>query len=159
GLGGYLLELHSHKAARKEVAASLATALDTVPAMPAAVPPGGTETGRNQREQLREYAHAVNRVRDPLGYSVHDVLAMIASLHALPAAPATGPAPVRLTAAALSEIRRTAAALASAWRPAAQGRSFAWRGGTERGPLDGRLSEAAAALARLAQAPPGDHVT
>ena len=158
GLGGYLLELHSHKAARKEVAASLATALDTVPATPAAVSPGGTETARNQREQLKEYAQAVNRVRDPLGYSVHDVLAMIASLHAVPAAPATGPAPVRLTAAALGEIRRTAAALASAWRPAAQGLSFAWRGVTERGPMDGRLYEAASALETLAKAARGNQV-
>ena len=39
GLGRYLLELHSHKAARKEVAASLASALDAVPAAPTAVPP------------------------------------------------------------------------------------------------------------------------
>ena len=164
GLGGYLLELHSHKATRKQVAASLARALDTAsaavpprdtaavpPKDTAAVPPRDTETPRNQREQLREYAHAVNRVRDPLGYSLHDVLAMIASLRTVPAAPATGPAPVRVTAEVLGEIRRTAAALAAAWRPAAQGRSFAWRGVTERGSMDGRLYEAASALETLAR--------
>src|SRR5215467_4765861 len=38
GLGGYLLELHSDKATRREVAASLAIALDPVSALPAAVP-------------------------------------------------------------------------------------------------------------------------
>ncbi len=93
----------------------------------------------------------MNRVRDPLGYSLHDVLAMIASLRTVPAAPATGPAPVRLTAEVLGEIRRTAAALAAAWRPAVQGRSFAWRGVTERGSMDGRLYEAASALETLAR--------
>src|SRR5215467_7090464 len=132
GLGGYLLELHSDKAARAAVAASLAQALDPVSATPAAVPPGDTETARGQREQLGEYAHAVNRVREPLGCSVHDVLAMIASLRSVPAAPAVGPAPVRLTTEVLGEIRRSAAALAAAWRPAAEGRSFAWRGVAER---------------------------
>ena len=72
----------------------------------------------------------MNRVRDPLGYSLHDVLAMIASLRTIPAAPATGPAPGRMTAEVLGEIRRTAAALAAAWRPAAEGRSFPGARGT-----------------------------
>jgi hypothetical protein len=202
GLGGYLLELHSDQATRKAVAASLAGAMDTLPARPAAapsedtaapsedtaapsedtaapsedtaapsgdtaapsgdtaVPPGDTASGGpgaagRQRAELREYDHAVNRVRDPLGYSLHDVLAMIASLRTIPAAPATGPAPGRMTAEVLGEIRRTAAALAAAWRPAAEGRSFPWRGVTERGSMDGRLYEAASALetlARVAQA-------
>ncbi len=147
GLGPYLLELHSHKATRKEVAASLAKALDTVPAAPEAVPPMDTGVAR---EQLSVYASALNRVRGPLGFSLHDVLAMIASLHAAPAAPATGLAPVYLTAEAFGEIRRTAAALAAAWRPAAQGRSFAWRGVTERGALDDRLYQAASTLEALA---------
>jgi hypothetical protein len=158
GLGGYLLELHSHKTARTEVAASLAKALDTVPAVPAATPPEDTETAGHPRELLREYAHAVHRVRDPLGYSLHDVLAMMASLRTVPAAPATGPAPVRLTAEVLGEVRRTATALAAAWRPAAQGRSFAWRGVTERGPMDGRLYEAASALETLARVTRGNQV-
>lgn len=149
GLGGYLLELHSHKAARKAVAVSLANALDTVPAPVPAAPPIGMDVALG-REQLSAYAGAVNRVREPLGYSLHDVLAMIASLHAVPAAPAMGLAPARLTAEAFGEIRRTAAALAAAWRPAAQGQLFAWRGVTEQGPLDDRLYRAASALGALA---------
>jgi Protein of unknown function (DUF4011)/AAA domain len=149
GLGGYLLELHSHKAARKEVAVSLAKALDTVPAAVPAAPPIGMDMALG-REQLNAYAGAVNRIREPLGYSLHDVLAMIASLHAVPAAPTAGLAPVRLTAEVLGEIRRTAEALAGVWRPAAEGQSFAWRGVTERGSLDDRLYRAASALEALA---------
>src|SRR5262249_38956136 len=80
-----------------------------------------------------------------------DVLALIASLQNVPAAPAAGGAPVHLTADVLGEIRRAAAALAAAWRPAAQGRSFAWRGMTEHGPLDDRLYQAASALEALAE--------
>src|SRR5579859_6616780 len=155
GLGGYLLELHSDKATRRQVAASLAEALDRAPA-PA--PPGDTEAATGRREQLRAYARAVHQVREPLGYSLHDVLTMIASMRAVPDAPALGPAPERLTAAALGEIRRTAAALAAAWRPAAHGQSFAWRGVTERGPLDGKLYEAASALETLAKAVRGNQI-
>ena len=151
GLGAYLLELHSHKATRTEVAASLAKALDTVPTAPAPMPHADVDRARQRREQLNAYADAMNRRRDPLGYSLHDILGVIANLGAVAAAPATGLAPVAdLTVEAFGEIRRATAALATTWRAAAQGQSFAWRGVTERGPLDVPLYEAASALETLA---------
>ena len=151
GLGAYLLELHSHQAVRKQVAASLGKALDTVPVAPPPMPPADVDTARKRREQLSAYAEAMNRPRDPLGYPLHDILGVIANPSTVPDAPATGLAPVAdLTVEAFSEIRQTAAALAAAWRPAAQGRSFVWRGVTERGSLDARLYQAASALEALA---------
>jgi hypothetical protein len=151
GLGAYLLELHSHQATREQVAASLAKALDTAPVAPPPMPPIDVDTARKRREQLSAYAEAMNRARDPLGYSLHEILGVIANQPAVPDAPATGVAPVGdLTVEAFSEVRRTAAALAAAWRPAAQGRSFVWRGVTERGSLDARLYQAASALEALA---------
>ncbi len=148
GLGGYLLELHSSQAARNQVARSLAKALGTVPAAPVTVPPMDmTSVGT---ERLSAYAEAVHRVRAPLRCSVHGVLTVIASLQDVPAAPATGRGPVHLTAEMLGEIRHTAATLAAAWRPAAQGLSFPWRGVTEPGSLDERLYQAASALEALA---------
>ena len=151
GLGAYLLELHSHRATRKEVAASLGRALDTVPVAPPPMPPMDVDTARKRREQLNAYAGAMNRTRNPLGYSLHDILGALANQSTVPDAPATGLAPVAdLTVEAFSEIRQTAAALAAAWRPAAQGRSFVWRGVTERGSLDARLYQAASALEALA---------
>ena len=151
GLGAYLLELHSHKATRKEVAVSLGKALDTVPVAPAPMPRMDVDTARKRREQLNAYADAMNRPRDPLGYSLHDILGVIANLQAVPAAPATGLAPVAdLTVEVFGEIRQTAATLAAAWRPAAQGRSFVWRGVTERGSVDAQLYQAASALEALA---------
>ena len=156
GLGGYVLALHSRNATRKEVAASLAAAVDTPPAVPAAAPDTGMAP--EKREQFEQYAHAVHRVREPLGYSLHDVLAKIASLHAVPAAPATHRAPVQLTSELLYGICRTAEAVAAAWRPAEQGQSFAWRGVTERGPLDDRLYAAASALETLAKVIRGNQI-
>jgi hypothetical protein len=114
GLGPYLLELHSAMGTRKQVAVSLAEALDMLPATPAA----GTsaDVAGVPPDQLSAYAEAVTRVRDPLGYSLHDVLALLASLQEVPAAPATGCDFVSLTAEMLGEIRRTGQALAAAWR-------------------------------------------
>jgi hypothetical protein len=151
GLGAYLLALHSHKAARKEVAASLAQALDTVPVAPAPMPHADVDTARQRREQLNGYADAMNRRRDPLGYSMYDILGVLANLGAVAAAPATGLAAVAdLTVDVFGEIGRAAADLTAAWRPAAQGQSFIWRGVTERGSLDVSLYEAASALEALA---------
>jgi hypothetical protein len=151
GLGGYLLELHSHQATRRQVAASLAKALDTVPVAPPPMPPMDVDTARKRREQLSAYAEGMNRPRDPLGYSLHEIIGVIANQSAVPDAPPTGRAPVGdLTVEAFGEVRQTAAALAAAWRPAAQGRSFIWRGVTEQGSLDARLYQAASALETLA---------
>jgi REase_MTES_1575/Protein of unknown function (DUF4011)/AAA domain/Protein of unknown function (DUF3320) len=151
GLDAYLLELHSHQAVRQQVAVSLGKALDTVPVAPAPMPRADVDAARQRRDQLSAYAEATNRTRDPLGYSLHDILGMIATLRAVPAAPTTGRAPVAdLTVETFGQIRQAAATLAGAWRPAAQGRSFVWRGVTERGPLDALLYQAASALEALA---------
>jgi very-short-patch-repair endonuclease len=149
GLRSYLLELHSHKATRKEVATTLGTALDTVPVAPGAMSVIDVDTARKRREELNAYADAMNRPRDPLSYSLHDLLGMIAQLRDVPAAPATGIAPVDLTVEAFNEIRATAQRLSGAWRPASQGRSFIWRGVQEQGSLDSCLYQAESALRTL----------
>jgi very-short-patch-repair endonuclease len=150
GLRAYLLELHSHKATRKEVAVALGSALDTILVPPASTPAIDVDAARKRREQLNAYADAMNRPRDPLGYSLHNVLGMIAKLQEVPAAPVAGIAPVNLTVEVFGEIRGTATKLAGAWRPAAQGRSFIWRGVAEKGSLDSRLYQAASSLEMLA---------
>ncbi|MFC7247604.1 DUF3320 domain-containing protein [Catellatospora aurea] len=150
GLDAYLLELHSHKATRKEVASALGQALETVPIAPNGMNDLDLDNARRRREELNAYAEAMNVPRAPLNYSLHDVLGMIANLQDVPAAPMSGIAPVDLTVETFGSVRATAAALARAWRPAAQGRSFAWRGVTHRGSLDARLYAAASALDALA---------
>jgi hypothetical protein len=150
GLDNYLLELHSHKASRKQVATALAQALDNVP-----VPPAGMDTISRKvlierREQLNAYAEAMNRLRDPLGYSLHDVLGLIANLEHIPAAPTPDLPPIGLTPEALNAIRDASARVARAWRPAAQGNSYLWRDVTDSASLDTRLYQAQMALEELA---------
>ncbi|WP_433384009.1 DUF4011 domain-containing protein [Actinoplanes sp. CA-142083] len=148
GLGDHLLELHSHKATRKEVARGLATALDEPPASPAAGNVGGD--ARASREQLSAYAVAMNETREPLGASLHDILGRCARLADVPAAPA--PEPVTLTPDALRQVADAADRLARSWRPAALGDDFAWREVTEHDPLDNRLDRAEHALRELSVA-------
>ena len=149
GLRAYLLELHSHKATRKQVAVALGTALDTVPVAPAAMTAMDVETARKRREELNAYADAMNRPRTPLGYSLHDVLGLVAGLQDVPVAPATGMVPADLTVEAFGEIKNAAERLFTVWRPARQGRTFVWRGVIEPGSMDSRLYQAASALDSL----------
>ncbi|MEU4238535.1 DUF4011 domain-containing protein [Actinoplanes sp. NPDC026619] len=147
GLDGYLLELHSHKATRKEVARGLAGALDETPAPPAT---GEVSAAQASREGLSAYAEAMNEVREPLGSSLHDILGRCAELADAPAAPA--PEPSTLTPETLRQVRDAADRLARSWRPAALGDAFAWREVTEHDPLDGRLQRAEHALRELSGA-------
>ena len=87
GLGSYLLELHSHKANRREVAEELMKTLDNI-----AQPPGGMSAPsrtalEDRRKKLSLYAMAMNELRSPLESSLHDVLGMLAELVNVPAAP------------------------------------------------------------------------
>ncbi|HKA69147.1 MAG TPA: DUF3320 domain-containing protein [Actinomycetes bacterium] len=149
GLGAYILELHSHKATRREVAAALGAALEIVPVPPEPMSAMAVAAVTRRRELLTAYADAMNVPRPPLGYSLHDVLGMIALLDEVPTAPTTGIAPVDLTVEVLERIQSEAAALADAWRPAVQGSSFVWRGVSRQPPADALLYQAASALERL----------
>ena len=146
GLRPYLFELHSSKATRKEVAAELGRALDTVLVPPAPMAPADLDAVRRRRVELNAYADAMNRRRDPFGRSLHEVLGNISQLAEVPAAPAAGMAVAGLTVAALGEINCAAHSLASAWRPVLEGLSFPWRGLTHDGPVDALLYQAASAL-------------
>ena len=51
----------------------------------------------------------MNKVRDPLGYSLHDVLGLIAQLHEVPIAQASGVTVGSLTSEAFGQIRAASA--------------------------------------------------
>jgi len=149
GLGSYLLELHSHKATRKQVAATLGEALDQKPVPPPGMEPGDLEQLRRRQRELNEYAEAMNVRRKPLDYSLHTVLGWISELHDVAEAPRTGQGAAELTVNELAEVRRDAGALARAWRPALGGHSFVWRGVIEQRTMDATLYSAATALRNL----------
>ena len=149
GLENYLLELHSHKASRKEVATALAHALDNVPIAPSGMDTLSRKILIERRHQLNAYAKAMNQVRDPLGYSLHDVLGQIANLEHVPAAPPPDRPQANLTPDILHSIREASDRLQRAWRPGVQGRSYLWRDVTDRFSLSTRLYQGKLALEEL----------
>lgn len=149
GLGSYVLELHSHKASRKEVAAELLRTLDTV-----VVPPEGMRDltrakVREARERLTAYAEAMNKVRQTLNMSLHDVLGKLSMLSDAPSAPVSDTSTALLSEAEYLSILDTAGTLARAWRPAQQGLSFLWRDVVDEDSMDIRVYQALDALEEL----------
>lgn len=149
GLGSYLLELHSHKASRKEVATELLKTLDNVAKPPHAMPTLARAGAKERREQLNNYAAAMNEIRTPLNMSLHHVLGLYSKLSTAPIAPVPEYAPTNLTEAEYLGIEEKLSKLVRAWRPAAQGKSFLWREVTDEQSLEVRLYQAESALEEL----------
>lgn len=86
GLGDFCLELHSHKASKREVVTELARCYQER-AKPG---PAGAEdfaTLRDRRDQLNRYVRALHAVREPMRHSAWDVLAELPRWNALSALP------------------------------------------------------------------------
>ncbi|MDD4866608.1 MAG: DUF3320 domain-containing protein [Mycobacterium sp.] len=150
GLENYLLELHSHKASRKEVATALAHALDNI-TLP---PPGMEALSRSslvdRRIRLNDYAAAMNELREPLHLSLHYVLGVLAELNGFPSAPMPETPPADLTQAEYRAVQEITSQLERSWRPAAQGQSYLWRNVIDDSSLEIRLYQAKSALEELA---------
>lgn len=151
GLGSYLLELHSHKTSRKEVAVELLRTLDTIPGPPAGMGHVARSAAKDRRERLNNYAAAMNEVREPLMKSLHDVLGILAQHAEVAAAPTPERPPLSLTDVDFAEAQREMGKLVRAWAPAAQGSSYLWRDAVDETSLEIRLYKADAALKKLRQ--------
>ena len=149
GLESYLLELHSHKASRKEVATELLRTLDNVAKPPMAMSSLARQGARERREQLNDYAGAMNAIREPLQMSLHEVLGNLANLSTVPSAPVPEAAPTSLTESEYFQIQEALAKIVRSWRPASQGNSFLWRDVTDDQSLEVRLYQAEVALEEL----------
>ncbi|MEU4237595.1 DUF4011 domain-containing protein [Actinoplanes sp. NPDC026619] len=146
GLGNYLLPLHSDLTGRREVAAALSEALDTDPAPLAAMDPIDRRAVRERRERLTSYAESLNRMRPPLGRTLHEIIGVCSTLQDVPAAPVPREIPAELTPDAMLQIRDAVGRLGRL-----RSESYLWRDATERDPMEGRLRAAMAALGQLAE--------
>jgi len=82
GLAEYLLELHSHKASRREVARELGGHLLSIRST-GAMSNSDVERLEARRIELSEYAQAMNEIRQPLGHSLHHIIGRIVTLQKL----------------------------------------------------------------------------
>ncbi len=128
-LDPFLLELHSHKATRKQVVQTLHAELLKKPVARESF--GAVEQKRlgQTRSELSAYAQAMNEVRRPLGRSLHDVLGRLSQLTGVENYP-TGDKDTfsELSAEQLAMLLEHAIQLAGVWRPAEDGDAFLWRG-------------------------------
>lgn len=146
GLGEYLLELHSHKATRKEVAHSLYHALRTFPRPPEIANRATIDKLAARRRELTAYATAMNESRHPLGKSLHSAIGRIAQLSDLNQAPLAQLESINLDTGTYNSILEATADLSRAWGPALRGDDFLWRGVDERFSSVGGKRDAAVRL-------------
>lgn len=156
-LDDFALQLHSHKATRKAVAAELGKALASRPVAHSAFSQSTHADLIKRRTALSSYAQAMNVVRQPLGRSLHQVLGAVAALHANPQAPVPNGFGLDLSPETISSILDTAANLGRAWAPVERGDDvFLWRelrdptlSAARRGEIEKDLDKAAMALTTL----------
>lgn len=149
GLESYLLELHSHKTNRKDVASELLRTLDNVAQPPRAMTAPSRAALEDRRRRLNSYALAMNEIRSPLQSSLHDILGELAGLVHLPVAPTPSRPPHQLSEQGRAALTDTLTRLERTWRPAVQGATFLWRGVTDESSLESRLYSARSALEKL----------
>lgn len=128
GLGSFVLELHSHKAARSEVAAGIARALDTRVSSTRRISPLVKPRSSELRSNLTDYAAAMNEVREPLKMSVHEAMGLLEATNAHWVAPPAAFAAGSLDQSKLEAARTAATAAARAWLVLLRGRGDAWYG-------------------------------
>jgi hypothetical protein len=140
GLGDFCLELHSHKANKREVVTELARCLEARE-QSKAVPQAEEEFAklRKRRDQLNGYVRALHQVREPMRRSAWDALAELPRWNKLPLIPLGVPA-VRaegddrptlalseFTAGHLDELTGHLQRLQSIWHVRTEA-DFPWRG-------------------------------
>ena len=157
GLEDLFLELHSHKASRREVAYELGRVLDEDVIPNADLSPAELDLLRNARTQLNEYVESLHLIRQPYGRSVRDVLGELASLANVPGLPSAPIDSATATGQDLIGVEGLIGRMAAVWAPAEPGTYFAWRGAShthfgaaERDNTLERLRGASESLERLA---------
>jgi len=127
GLGSFVLELHSHKATRKELAKALGVALGERVRATSELADSDLARAERLRRELSAYAIAQNEVRDPLGISLHAAIGRRAVLDAELAVPIPSSIDSGFTAADHEAVTALAHRLAGAWGPVSGRASFLWR--------------------------------
>ncbi len=129
GLGEFCLELHSHKANKREVIKELARCFqEKLPPQPQ---PSADEFERlrQRRDQLNAYVRALHQVRAPMNRSVWDALAELPRWQALPMVPLRLPADrlAEFTSSHLDELQQLLQRLQHHWHIRSE-TNYPWRG-------------------------------
>ncbi|WP_137725716.1 DUF3320 domain-containing protein [Prescottella subtropica] len=129
GLGRFLFELHGTAGNRKAVAQELAGTLKTRAAAQRTFTEVEARHLVRTREELTDFAVAMNEVREPLGSSIFHVVGRIESLpQHVDASVAEGARRAGMTASDLEDLRVHAGRLGDLWYVTERGDDYLWRG-------------------------------
>ncbi len=153
GLNDYILELHSHKTTRREVAKALGTGIDQIPKPSPAMDDAEIKKLLLRRRELSAYADAINETRNPLGRSAHSVIGRISYLDGehVPIAPLMSAIDQHLDADRFVKICDSAQNLSRNWDPVERGEDFLWRDLAETDRLVRRQAEISDELDKMRQ--------
>nr|MBA3248091.1 DUF4011 domain-containing protein [Pyrinomonadaceae bacterium] len=130
-LDDFCLELHSHKANKREVVAELKRSLD-VQLAPTRLPAlADFERAERTRAHLNNYVQALHAVREPLGMSAFDVLSQLAELDGVPLVPVQLAAAENLRPERIEEWEALMRRLTGVWQIVEEGDEFPFYGCTE----------------------------
>ena len=131
-LGDLLLELHSAKSSRSEVARNLAASLDESVVADDRKFEHAAASLLHGRPRLNEYVSSLHEIRRPLGRSVLEALAEVERLHSAPVLPAPELDASKVGPSAQAAAESLAVRLADAWSPVTAAEAFAWHGVAEK---------------------------
>jgi very-short-patch-repair endonuclease len=126
-LDDFILELHSHKATRKEVAKQLGRSLLNHPVAPSGMPPDAISRLTTRRKELSDYATALNEKRYPIERTLHDILGIVSKLQSLPQSPHPKIDPKKLSAELLGDMIGATELISRSWKPIDGQDRFFWR--------------------------------
>lgn len=127
GLDDFCLELHSHKANKREVVAELNRALNEHLKPRARLSEEELERLKERRDLLNGYVKALHVERPPLGLSAFELLGRLAGLEDTPFIPSEYQGFKSLTPQRLGELERLVRDLSNVWYIALE-EGFPWRG-------------------------------
>jgi very-short-patch-repair endonuclease len=127
GIDDFVLELHSHKASRKEVVQQLDRSLNHHVTAKTRLSRTDRSRAEARRHELTEYALAVNETREPLGRSVGWATGRLAQLAAVPALSAPSVVDRELDDAHFDSLMQRGQRLGRVWQPVTDD-GFVWQG-------------------------------
>ncbi|MCW3992699.1 MAG: DUF4011 domain-containing protein [Candidatus Bathyarchaeota archaeon] len=131
GLDDFCLELHSHKANKREVVAELSRSLTEHLKPRRAISDAELERLKTRRNQLNSYVTALHRRRSPSETTAFELLGELARLEGIPSVPSEYPWFASLDQKKLFELEEFVRRLTNAWSVVEEGKRFPWRGCTD----------------------------
>jgi len=131
GLDDFCLELHSHKANKREVVAELSRSLTEHLKPRRAISDAELERLKTRRDQLNSYVTALHRKRNPSETTAFEMLGELARLEDVPFVPSEYPWFTSLDQKKFFELEELVRRLTNAWSVVEEGERFPWRGCTD----------------------------